>query len=154
MYFRCDLKKAINSFLLTGVYATGNKISHTWSKCVTYCRLTISSETVSLTENGPVCSEVIAYRHIFDFGLTRTTVCYVTETRKPSMNCEYLSALNTAGCFQEMLLSPVQFGIPNSRLRYYLLAKLSPRRFPFATSSEVKKIEFNVHFSTQNPTYG
>lgn len=29
----------------------------------------------------------------------------------------------------EFLLTPVQFGIPNSRLRYYLLAKLSPLRF-------------------------
>ncbi|KAG2069855.1 S-adenosyl-L-methionine-dependent methyltransferase [Suillus decipiens] len=29
----------------------------------------------------------------------------------------------------EFLLTPVQFGIPNSRLRYYLLAKLFPLRF-------------------------
>jgi tRNA (cytosine38-C5)-methyltransferase len=29
----------------------------------------------------------------------------------------------------EFLLTPIQFGIPNSRLRYYLLAKLSPLRF-------------------------
>lgn len=31
--------------------------------------------------------------------------------------------------FQEFLLSPKQFGIPNSRLRYYLLAKRSPLQF-------------------------
>ncbi|OCH88975.1 S-adenosyl-L-methionine-dependent methyltransferase [Obba rivulosa] len=29
----------------------------------------------------------------------------------------------------ELLLTPLQFGIPNSRLRYYLLAKLKPLRF-------------------------
>ena len=29
----------------------------------------------------------------------------------------------------EFALSPLQFGIPNSRLRYYLLAKASPLRF-------------------------
>ncbi|EPQ61187.1 S-adenosyl-L-methionine-dependent methyltransferase, partial [Gloeophyllum trabeum ATCC 11539] len=29
----------------------------------------------------------------------------------------------------EVLLTPLQFGIPNSRLRYYCLAKLSPLRF-------------------------
>ncbi|KAF8967766.1 S-adenosyl-L-methionine-dependent methyltransferase [Flammula alnicola] len=29
----------------------------------------------------------------------------------------------------ELLLTPLQFGIPNSRLRYYLLAKKSPLRF-------------------------
>eukprot|EP00731_Ephydatia_muelleri_P021542 Em0014g133a len=31
--------------------------------------------------------------------------------------------------YQEFLLSPVQFGIPNSRLRYYLLAKMLPSNF-------------------------
>ncbi|THH17188.1 hypothetical protein EW146_g3573 [Bondarzewia mesenterica] len=30
----------------------------------------------------------------------------------------------------ELLLTPLQFGIPNSRLRYYLLAKMSPLPFP------------------------
>ncbi|KAF9242367.1 S-adenosyl-L-methionine-dependent methyltransferase [Melanogaster broomeanus] len=30
---------------------------------------------------------------------------------------------------KEFCLNPLQFGIPNSRLRYYLLAKLSPLRF-------------------------
>ena len=29
----------------------------------------------------------------------------------------------------ELLLTPLQFGIPNSRLRYYLLAKIQPLRF-------------------------
>ncbi|KAJ8591350.1 S-adenosyl-L-methionine-dependent methyltransferase [Rhizopogon salebrosus TDB-379] len=29
----------------------------------------------------------------------------------------------------QFLLTPLQFGVPNSRLRYYLLAKLSPLRF-------------------------
>ncbi|VEN60103.1 unnamed protein product [Callosobruchus maculatus] len=33
--------------------------------------------------------------------------------------------------FQEFLLSPQQFGIPNSRLRYYCLAKKLPERFSF-----------------------
>jgi tRNA (cytosine38-C5)-methyltransferase len=30
----------------------------------------------------------------------------------------------------ECALTPLQFGIPNSRLRYYLLAKKAPLRFP------------------------
>ena len=29
----------------------------------------------------------------------------------------------------ELLITPLQFGIPNSRLRYYLLAKTEPMRF-------------------------
>ena len=36
--------------------------------------------------------------------------------------------------FQEFLLSPKQFGIPNSRLRYYLLAKHSPLQFSHSIS--------------------
>ncbi|KAI9142332.1 S-adenosyl-L-methionine-dependent methyltransferase [Paraphysoderma sedebokerense] len=38
-----------------------------------------------------------------------------------------LSKLNYS--YQEFHLNPYQFGIPNSRLRYYLLAKLSPLSF-------------------------
>ena len=32
--------------------------------------------------------------------------------------------------FQEFLLSPLQFGVPNSRLRYYLVARRKPLRLP------------------------
>ncbi|KAJ1527755.1 hypothetical protein ONE63_007710 [Megalurothrips usitatus] len=39
--------------------------------------------------------------------------------------------------FQEFLLNPMQFGIPNSRLRYYLLAKRSPLKFCFKINSTV-----------------
>lgn len=35
----------------------------------------------------------------------------------------------------ELLLTPLQFGIPNSRLRYYLLAKLRPLRFAYSEDS-------------------
>ena len=39
--------------------------------------------------------------------------------------------------YQEFLLSPVQFGIPNSRLRYYLLAKRSPLDFIFQLKGQL-----------------
>lgn len=39
--------------------------------------------------------------------------------------------------YQEFLLSPTQFGIPNSRLRYYLLAKKKPLQFCFSTRDEM-----------------
>ena len=43
---------------------------------------------------------------------------------------EFLSVLNSLGyVVQEFLLNPNQFGIPNSRLRYYLLAKKKPMQF-------------------------
>lgn len=38
--------------------------------------------------------------------------------------------------YQEFLLTPTQFGIPNSRLRYYLLAKHKPLEFAFVTSDK------------------
>ncbi|KAK3103940.1 hypothetical protein FSP39_023060, partial [Pinctada imbricata] len=39
--------------------------------------------------------------------------------------------------FQEFMLSPLQFGIPNSRLRYYLIAKKEPSKFPFTSTEEL-----------------
>ncbi|XP_062504911.1 tRNA (cytosine(38)-C(5))-methyltransferase-like isoform X2 [Corticium candelabrum] len=40
--------------------------------------------------------------------------------------------------FQEFLLTPVQFGIPNSRLRYYIVAVHLPRTLPFEPIQEVQ----------------
>ncbi|XP_071383691.1 tRNA (cytosine(38)-C(5))-methyltransferase isoform X3 [Centroberyx affinis] len=42
--------------------------------------------------------------------------------------------------FQEIMVSPTSVGIPNSRLRYFLIAKASPGSFSFQTSSEVRQI--------------
>ena len=43
---------------------------------------------------------------------------------------EFAQVLKNKGyTFQEFLFSPVQFGIPNSRLRYFLLAKRTPLKF-------------------------
>lgn len=44
---------------------------------------------------------------------------------------------------QEFILSPSQFGIPNSRHRYYCLAKKRPGKFPFQTNSIVS---YFIHF--------
>jgi len=52
---------------------------------------------------------------------------------------EFVGILRSLGYeFQEFLLSPVQFGIPNSRLRFYLLAKKHPFKFAhkFAVDSD------------------
>lgn len=38
---------------------------------------------------------------------------------------------------QEFLLNPMQFSIPNSRLRYYLIAVRNPLQFCFKTESSV-----------------
>ncbi|KAF8159427.1 S-adenosyl-L-methionine-dependent methyltransferase [Crassisporium funariophilum] len=40
----------------------------------------------------------------------------------------------------ELLLTPLQFGIPNSRLRYYLLAKKSPLQFQHVSSDHSGEI--------------
>ncbi|XP_051738326.1 tRNA (cytosine(38)-C(5))-methyltransferase [Ctenopharyngodon idella] len=39
--------------------------------------------------------------------------------------------------FQEFLISPTSLGIPNSRLRYFLIAKRLPGSFSFPTSAEI-----------------
>ena len=39
----------------------------------------------------------------------------------------------------ELLLTPLQFGIPNSRLRYYLLAKRKPHSFPRMPTGEEER---------------
>lgn len=38
---------------------------------------------------------------------------------------------------QEFLLNPVDIGIPNSRLRYYLIGKKKPEKFEFETRDEI-----------------
>eukprot|EP00794_Sanderia_malayensis_P016783 gene16783-18478_t len=58
----------------------------------------------------------------FEVSVTRNQFVAVLEKREYS--------------YQEFLISPKQFGIPNSRLRYYLLAKLKPLEFYFNTSPE------------------
>ncbi|XP_016373596.1 tRNA (cytosine-5-)-methyltransferase-like [Sinocyclocheilus rhinocerous] len=39
--------------------------------------------------------------------------------------------------FQEFLISPTSLGIPNSRLRYFLIARRPPGSFSFPTSAEI-----------------
>jgi len=51
-------------------------------------------------------------------------------------------------CLQELLLSPTQFGIPNSRLRYYLLAKQRPLLFCFEMSRQVCIVSQHLREST------
>ncbi|XP_070200651.1 tRNA (cytosine(38)-C(5))-methyltransferase-like [Littorina saxatilis] len=57
----------------------------------------------------------------------------VSETRKLLLDtlkeCDYT--------FQEFLLTPLQFGVPNCRMRYYLIAKLRPLEFTFKTSEKI-----------------
>ncbi|XP_069504453.1 tRNA (cytosine(38)-C(5))-methyltransferase isoform X2 [Ambystoma mexicanum] len=49
-----------------------------------------------------------------------------------------LHTLETCGFqFQEFLLSPTCLGIPNSRLRYFLIAKLKPESFYFQSTRQI-----------------
>jgi tRNA (cytosine38-C5)-methyltransferase len=51
---------------------------------------------------------------------------------------------------QEFLLTPSQFGIPNSRMRYYLLAKRKPLKFSFETQpSPIFFIPKSPYFDVQ-----
>uniref|UniRef100_A0A8B9H363 tRNA (cytosine(38)-C(5))-methyltransferase n=1 Tax=Astyanax mexicanus TaxID=7994 RepID=A0A8B9H363_ASTMX len=52
---------------------------------------------------------------------------------KTLKECEY--------SFQELMVSPTSLGIPNSRLRYFLIAKASTGSLSFQTTSEVNILE-------------
>ncbi|KAH9917391.1 S-adenosyl-L-methionine-dependent methyltransferase [Epithele typhae] len=57
----------------------------------------------------------------------------------------------------ELLLTPLQFGIPNSRLRYYLLAKSDSMRFPHVDELQERvwrHIPGHGHDWTDTRTYG
>lgn len=55
----------------------------------------------------------------------------ISETRDNLIHC-----MESCGyVYRELILSPCQFGIPNSRLRYYLLAKRNNLKFCFQQSS-------------------
>lgn len=57
-----------------------------------------------------------------------------------------VAALTQSGfTFKEFLLSPVHFGICNSRLRYYLLAKKKPLEFAIPLQNDiVSYLEINL----------
>ncbi|NXE05173.1 TRDMT methyltransferase, partial [Lophotis ruficrista] len=55
---------------------------------------------------------------------------------------ELLRTLETCGFkYQEFLLSPTSLGIPNSRLRYFLIAKLHQEPFPFQVPGQVSLLD-------------
>ena len=67
---------------------------------------------------GPCGSSVL-----IDFA--SAAACQTSSTR-----LRLLATLRALGyAVVELLITPLQFGIPNSRLRYYLLAKASPLKF-------------------------
>ncbi|KAG0180308.1 tRNA (cytosine-5-)-methyltransferase [Apophysomyces sp. BC1021] len=52
--------------------------------------------------------------------------------------------------YQEFLLTPLQLGIPNSRMRYYLLAKLKPLQFAQApTKTIINHIPFSLRMAEE-----
>jgi tRNA (cytosine38-C5)-methyltransferase len=44
---------------------------------------------------------------------------------------------NIGFSYQEFLINPTEAGIPNSRLRYYLIGKRQPEPFAFETQEEI-----------------
>lgn len=61
------------------------------------------------------------------------------------MRNKLVEKLNQAGfVYQEFILSPSQFGIPNSRHRYYCLVKKSPKTFKFDTTTIVSQSQLDM----------
>lgn len=53
--------------------------------------------------------------------------------------CVLIDTLNKCRYrYQEFLLSPQDFGVPNSRLRYYMIASLKTTNFSFSESPQVR----------------
>lgn len=57
---------------------------------------------------------------------------------------ELVKCLETKFNYKELLLSPCQFGVPNSRHRYYLLAKRKDLNFCFNDSSLINHLPENI----------
>ncbi|XP_067005960.2 tRNA (cytosine(38)-C(5))-methyltransferase [Anabrus simplex] len=66
---------------------------------------------------------------------------------------QLLSALEKANfTYQEFLLSPHQFGVPNTRHRYYLIAKRLPLNFCFEVGSLMETFPFHLSdYEDTNP---
>uniref|UniRef100_H3C3B6 tRNA (cytosine(38)-C(5))-methyltransferase n=1 Tax=Tetraodon nigroviridis TaxID=99883 RepID=H3C3B6_TETNG len=98
-------------------------------------------------------SRTRSFLHVVDLlpRLSKAPVFILLENVKgfeKSAAREYLlRTLRECGyAVQEMLVSPTHFGIPNSRLRYYLLAKLSGQKMRFHLSPQISDD------STEDPT--
>lgn len=61
-----------------------------------------------------------------------------SEARKQLASCLHAAHFT----LREFLISPVQVGVPNSRTRYYLLAKREPLAFSFQSSTIVSLLTF------------
>lgn len=87
----------------------------------------------------------------------------------PKLNVEYILIENVKGfesskmrnilleslktskfIFQEFILSPTQFGIPNTRHRYYCLAKRLPKQFDFKTNELVVSLDLKHSYYNNN----
>ncbi|KAK5641321.1 hypothetical protein RI129_009868 [Pyrocoelia pectoralis] len=65
----------------------------------------------------------------------------------------FINTLNECNFeYQEFLLSPTQFGIPNSRCRYYCLAKKLPDKFCFQCGPLMEYCPIKRHIDTQTYT--
>lgn len=67
------------------------------------------------------------------------------------MRQKIISTLNESNfSYQEFLLNPLQFAIPNSRLRYYLLVKKKPLEFPFERTDTIMEKLPRLRVDVQN----
>ncbi|KAL0278289.1 UNVERIFIED_CONTAM: hypothetical protein PYX00_000147 [Menopon gallinae] len=85
----------------------------------------------------------ISILHVINLIPKLKTVKYILLENVLGFECsnvrnELINSLRKSSfIYQEFLLSPDQFSIPNSRLRYYLLAKREPSQFCFSTMNDI-----------------
>uniref|UniRef100_A0A8C4RUU6 tRNA (cytosine(38)-C(5))-methyltransferase n=1 Tax=Erpetoichthys calabaricus TaxID=27687 RepID=A0A8C4RUU6_ERPCA len=82
-----------------------------------------------------------SFLHILDV-LPRYNECFVflMNVTSVSSNLKDTRISKNSYRYQEFLLSPTCLGIPNSRLRYFLIAKAEPEVFIFKTTDQVLEV--------------
>uniref|UniRef100_A0A8D0KQY7 tRNA aspartic acid methyltransferase 1 n=1 Tax=Strix occidentalis caurina TaxID=311401 RepID=A0A8D0KQY7_STROC len=111
-----------------------------------------SAEVVAAVDVNTLANEV--YKHNFpstllwaktiegitlkEFDRLSFDMILMSPPCQPFTRNELLQTLETCGFkYQEFLLSPTCLGIPNSRLRYFLIAKLHQEPFSFQAPGQV-----------------
>ncbi|XP_044533694.1 tRNA (cytosine(38)-C(5))-methyltransferase isoform X3 [Gracilinanus agilis] len=112
----------------------------------------VSAEVVAAVDVNTIANEV--YKHNFphtqlwaktiegitlkEFNQLSFNMILMSPPCQPFTRDRFVQTLENCGFkYQEFLLSPVSLGIPNSRLRYFLIAKLQSEPLPFQVPGQV-----------------
>lgn len=97
------------------------------------------------TEDARTCSFTYLLQILPELEINYLLMENVKGFEMSNMRNKFVRALEESEyIYQEFLLSPVQFGVPNARCRYYCLAKKKPGNFVFDIGHVVKHFFLNL----------